>query len=135
MSPLLTSSFARWMSYPVFIAAVAFCSFAIRVCAWACSISASACFNSDCFSWIVRCSVDGSNCTTTSPGFTIVPFLRASGSAVRLTAWATRARSISAADLPRISSVSTNGPFVTSAVGRSGAVERRTAANARPQRC
>jgi hypothetical protein len=34
----------------------------------ACSISASACLSSDCFSCTVRCSVDPSNCTSTSPG-------------------------------------------------------------------
>ena len=39
----------------------------MRAWAFACSISALACFNSDCFSWIVRCSVVPSNCTTTSP--------------------------------------------------------------------
>ena len=92
---------------------------------WAadCSISASACFSSDCFSWTVRRSMDPSNSTTTSPGFTTVPLFTI------LTICSSPAfiGEASTTDLsgrisPRISSVSTNSPFVTSAVGRSGSV-------------
>jgi hypothetical protein len=36
------------MSYFAFIVAVAFCSFVMRACAFACSISEVACFYSDC---------------------------------------------------------------------------------------
>ena len=76
VSPLFTSSLARWMLNFERISSVAFCSRVIRDCAVACSISASACFSSDCFSCIVRCRVEASNTTTTSPALTVDAVLR-----------------------------------------------------------
>ena len=104
----------------------------MRVCACACSISASACFSSDCFSWIVRCSVDGSNCTTTSPGLTIVPFF----ASFRICSSPDCIGDDSTIDFsgrisPRISRVSTNVPFVTTRRRQVGhRRDRRAAANA-----
>ena len=109
------------------ISSVAFCSWVMRPWAVACSISASACFNSDCFSCIVRCRVEASKTTTTSPALIIEPL------AASLTIWrspdcigAESTIDLSGRMSPRISIASTNCPRVTSLVGRSGAALVRT---------
>jgi hypothetical protein len=74
VSPFCTSSFARSMSYCARISAVAFCSSTRRACARGLLDLGVGLLQLRLLLLHVRWSVDPSNCTSTSPGFTIVPF-------------------------------------------------------------